>query len=380
MRYPIPEAALSYIHTDYLDGSANVNLTDPSRVRLDLTTVADERDLADIRPILAPLLEELARDPSSLVPYPMSDRFLQKRMGRLVLDTFGGGDVPEECVFFGAGTYPLWKELAAFLLRKGTLIGAAPLYPEFPGWFQALGGKYRGVTAPDWSFPLEQVLEALKEEEDPVAVLLDYPGNASGMCPTGEELETLLEAAAGRNVLVVVDEAYANFLEPRRSVIGAVAKRENLVVIRSLSKAWDLRGIRFGFSVYPKALAERVREIHSPFEPGTFAVAAAEHVLLSAPDFTAPLREAVTAAKKKVMDLLRSHGVRILPTIPEVPNLVMTLEGGDLFGRLRDLGVKVASGSRFRTTTPGMDDRFCRIRVPLAPERIQSLDQVFSAL
>jgi histidinol-phosphate/aromatic aminotransferase/cobyric acid decarboxylase-like protein len=179
--------------------------------------------------------------------------------------------------------------------------------------------------------------------------------------------------------MVVVDEAYANFLGPGCSYAPDVAGHDNLVVIRSLSKAYSLRGLRFAFAAAGARVAPILREIRSPYAPSQPAARVALHLLASAPDLVAPLARAVGAAKRKVLGAAAAAGLVARPTHPAAPNLMLRAPGGDLAGKLAAAGVRVTRGAQFALTAPWLADDV-RMRVPLRPARLAALLDALAGL
>jgi len=107
-------------------------------------------------------------------------------------------------------------------------------------------------------------------------VLLCTPNNPTGPALTRTELEGFL-AAVPSNVLVVVDEAYLEFVRIDDPVdgIALATGRGNVVVMRTFAKAYGLAGLRVGYLVGPAPIAEAVRACSLPFGVSSLAQAAA---------------------------------------------------------------------------------------------------------
>jgi histidinol-phosphate aminotransferase len=92
--------------------------------------------------------------------------------------------------------------------------------------------------------------------------------------PTGNVLseENVRAVAEGTDAIVFLDEAYAEFAE--RSLIGLVREYDNLVVGRTLSKAFGLAGLRLGYAVAPPWIAEQYRRVAPLFSISSLSLAA----------------------------------------------------------------------------------------------------------
>lgn len=102
---------------------------------------------------------------------------------------------------------------------------------------------------------------------------LTTPHNPDGSLLTRAELERLLKLPT----FVVVDETYVDFAP--HSFVELTAEHENLIILRTFSKAPALAGIRFGYAVLPRVLAEHYWKLVAPFNVNTLAVVAARAAL-----------------------------------------------------------------------------------------------------
>jgi histidinol-phosphate aminotransferase len=134
-------------------------------------------------------------------------------------------------------------------------------------------------------------------------VLLCTPNNPTGPALTDAEVRSFLDRVPG-DVLVVVDEAYREFVRLDDPVdgIALVRERSNVVVMRTFAKAYGLAGLRIGYLVASEEVATAVRACALPFGVSSVAQAAAiaslaaERELLVRVDAIVGERERVVAA------------------------------------------------------------------------------------
>ncbi|HEX6685831.1 MAG TPA: histidinol-phosphate transaminase [Candidatus Limnocylindrales bacterium] len=107
-------------------------------------------------------------------------------------------------------------------------------------------------------------------------VLVCNPNNPTGTSISRSALDEFLSGVPG-DVLVVLDEAYREFVTDPEVTDGleAYGDRPNVVVLRTLSKAWGLAGLRIGYLVAQPAVADAVRKVVTPFSTNAAAQAAA---------------------------------------------------------------------------------------------------------
>ncbi len=138
------------------------------------------------------------------------------------------------------------------------------------------------VEAPlrrDFALDAEAVLAAVTPAVK--LVFLCAPNNPAGAGVPRAAILRLAEALAGR-ALLVVDEAYAEFADPDPagvSVAGDLDRHANLVVLRTLSKAWGLAGARIGALLADARLVALLRKLMPPYPLPSPSVQAALRVL-----------------------------------------------------------------------------------------------------
>jgi histidinol-phosphate aminotransferase len=107
-------------------------------------------------------------------------------------------------------------------------------------------------------------------------VFVANPNNPTGTFVDGTQLEAFL-ARVPSDVAVVLDEAYTEYLAPemRYDSMRWVRTHPNLIVSRTLSKAYGLAGLRVGFMVAQAPLTDLINRVRQPFNVNTLAQAAA---------------------------------------------------------------------------------------------------------
>jgi len=107
-------------------------------------------------------------------------------------------------------------------------------------------------------------------------ILVCNPNNPTGTSICRAELDEFLSLVPA-DVIIVLDEAYREFVTDPEVTDGleAYGDRPNVVVLRTLSKAWGLAGLRVGYLVAQPAVADAVRKVVTPFSTSAAAQAAA---------------------------------------------------------------------------------------------------------
>jgi histidinol-phosphate aminotransferase len=184
--------------------------------------------------------------------------------------------------------------------------------------FEAYPIFSRSVGATDVHAPLRGQhldLDALANvvTERTRVVIIANPNNPTGTVATEEEIRTFLGRVPS-DVLVVLDEAYTEFIDPGSTVNGVTLLNEfaNLLVSRTMSKAYGLAGLRVGYAVAHPDVIAAIDKVAAPFAISALSQAAAIAAL--APDAQHELVERVTvirAERGRVVAKVRALGFAV---------------------------------------------------------------------
>lgn len=161
--------------------------------------------------------------------------------------------VPEERVLLGYGGEDILKNAVHFFLMSGD--NKTILIPEFSWWYYnriagECGGEFQMYplheTDDTFAYDIDEVI-AYTNRIHPRMLLLASPNNPTGNGLSSQEIGTILEKIPS-DTIVLVDEAYANFVESNTDYVAPlVNKYSNLIISRTLSKFYGLPGLRMGF-------------------------------------------------------------------------------------------------------------------------------------
>jgi histidinol-phosphate aminotransferase len=145
-------------------------------------------------------------------------------------------------------------------------------------------------------------------------VLVCTPNNPTGPAVRRDELLAFLDVVP-RNVIVVLDEAYREFIRDPDTVDGAEIYRDrpNVVVLRTFSKAYGLAGFRIGYAIAHPPMVAAIRKCALPFGVSQIAQAAAI-ASLQAEDELLERVEALVIERTRVVDELRAAGWKVPET------------------------------------------------------------------
>lgn len=197
-----------------------------------------------------------------------------------------------------------------------TALGFTPHYSMYPEYARDTYTEWvtaeRG-PAPDFALTAEAVTDAIAQHR-PSIVVLTSPNN-----PTGTSLElAVVEAAAAALAptrgLLVVDEAYGEF---RRdgvpSALTLLPKHPNLVVTRTMSKAFALAGARLGYLVADPGIVDTVRVVRLPYHLSALTQAVARTALAHREELLGKVA-LLRSERDALAEHLRSRGHEVAPS------------------------------------------------------------------
>ncbi|WP_040320315.1 histidinol-phosphate transaminase [Aeromicrobium marinum] len=191
------------------------------------------------------------------------------------------------------------------------------------------------------------------------AVLVCTPNNPTGPVVTADELASLV-AAVPPSVLLVVDEAYVEFVTDPAAASGPDwLDRENVVVLRTFSKAHGLAALRVGYALAHAPVAEAVRKVLPPFGVSDVAQAAAIASLESL-DAMGERVAAVVAERDAVVAGLRGQGWDVPQAQGNFVWLPLGAEAVEFAAAAQPLSVRAFAGEGVRVTIglPEVNEQF----------------------
>ena len=318
----------------------------------------------------AALLEALAHlDPDALRRYPdvsTLEATLAARIG-----------VPSDRVIVTAGADDAIDRVCRAYLGAGrTMLLSEPTFEMFDHFAKLTGAA--ALARVPWrygEFPLAAFQDRLGERPAVIAVV--SPNNPTGAAATAADVRHLAEAAP--TALVLLDHVYVEYAD--EDLTPAVSDLPNVVVLRTLSKAWGLAGCRIGYAIGSREVIAKLRTAGAPYPVAAPSVALALRQLSSG---DAVLRAHVACVREERTTLRARLAAFGIDAPPSQANFLLA-ECGDrapfLKGALAALGVVVRSfpdrpglTSALRITLPGNAGEFERLvaalETALAPEAL----------
>ena len=149
--------------------------------------------------------------------------------------------------------------------EQDSILYCPPTYGMYQVSAETLGIKIKTVpTTSDWQLDLQAIAQNLDTVK---LIYVCSPNNPTGNLIKPEDIKSLLKLANDR-ALVVIDEAYIEFT-PQSSVVSWLNEYPNLVILRTLSKAFALAGLRCGFAIANKPVIDALQKVIAPYPLAT---------------------------------------------------------------------------------------------------------------
>lgn len=165
---------------------------------------------------------------------------------------------------------------------------------------RAITLKYKN----DLSFPIEEFKDRITPDLK-LSVIIN-PNSPTGTILKSSELVSIIQKTAKNNVLLIVDEAYFPFYP--KTVITAIKKYPNLIVLRTFSKLFGMAGLRLGYAAANPQIIENSRKVRPGFDINSLAVLFAEELMLK-PGIIEGLINEFNAAKVYLINRLAKEGM-----------------------------------------------------------------------
>ncbi|MBM7581700.1 histidinol-phosphate aminotransferase [Caldicoprobacter guelmensis] len=253
---------------------------------------------------------------------------------------------PEQFLF-GAGSDEILEMIAQTYINPGdTTITCWPSFSRYEAVTRIMDGTMIKVPLrKDYRFDLEGILKSITVNTR--IIWLCNPNNPTGTIITAKEQKAFLEKVP-REVLVVLDEAYYEYAHGRDypESIELLEEYDNIIILRTFSKAYGLAGLRIGYAISHKETIELLNRVRGPFNVNAAAQAAA----LAALDDQEFVQRSVQTNEKGKRYLYQAFEEMGLEYIPTHTNFIMVnveKNSADVFKALLQKGVIIRAGDIF---------------------------------
>ncbi|MGL5150865.1 MAG: pyridoxal phosphate-dependent aminotransferase [Clostridium sp.] len=184
-------------------------------------------------------------------------------------------NISDENIILGNGAAEV-LDLAISNIKSICII--APSFSEY-----TISAKKYGVNiitsylSSDMQYDYEDILEKLKNTE---GVIIANPNNPNGLGIEEENFIGILEYCEENNKLIIIDEAFVEFLGEERSLLKYVEKYKCLIIIRAITKYFALPGVRVGWGISTNIeLVNKIKSMQLPWNINTFGAVTLKYIL-----------------------------------------------------------------------------------------------------
>jgi histidinol-phosphate aminotransferase len=269
-------------------------------------------------------------------PHPMAREFRAAAASVL--------GVPEDAILAGNGSDDILTIATRTFLSAGDVLAyPEPTYSLYPVLARLQDARIVTVPWKDgWSLPIEALVSTGAR-----AIYLANPNAPSGTFVPVAAVESLARAFDG---VVLVDEAYVDFAED--NALELALRLPNVVVSRTMSKAYSLAGVRFGFAVTRPETVREMAKVKDSYNCDAIAIAAASAAIVDQ-EYARGTWAKIRSERARLTRALEGFGFRVLPS--QANFVLATVPGGgaaQVHAALKARGVLV----RF-FDAPGLTDK-----------------------
>lgn len=237
----------------------------------------------------------------------------------------------EENILCGNGSDELLKMIIdVFVDKNDNVVTHSPSFAMYKVITQIAGGNLIEVAGDEsFSIEIDNVISEANENKAKV-IFLCTPNNPTGRGIAREDIMKVLDNTSS---IVVVDEAYYEF--DGETLIDKIDEYERLIVLRTLSKAFGLAGLRIGYGVASAGTIEILSKVKAPYNLNSISQLIGQTVLDNRSAVGGYI-EAIKAERERVFEEL--NDIEGIEAIPSKSNFILIRTGkyNDLIPRFKE--------------------------------------------
>ncbi len=221
--------------------------------------------------------------------------------------------VPADNILAGSGAMEIIRLISLAYFRPGdSVLILEPTFGEYRVSCQIMGAEVIsqwGEEKVNFCHQIEETTGLIKNYR-PRAVFICNPNNPTGKYHSQQEIEAVLDAS--NETLVILDEAYVNFVDNIWPSLDLI-ERNNLVIIRSMTKDHALTGLRLGYAVAHTEIIESLRLVRPPWNINAVAQEVGK-IILNGDDYLNSSRKKIRKTKQFLIGELGRLGFDMVPS------------------------------------------------------------------
>lgn len=259
-------------------------------------------------------------------------------------------NVPKENLIFGNGTDELISIMGkVFVEKDDECITAQTTFSQYAASVKSMDGIMVYSKMKNFGFDLEDILSKITEKTK--IIFIANPNNPTGTVFYKKEQEEFLSKVPS-NILVVIDEAYSEFVEDENfpNTLSYLDSYKNVVLFKTFSKAFGLAGFRIGYAIASKEIIGLLEKLRNPFNVSIPAQVAAMTALKDM-DFLNKTVSNNTKVKFYMYDEFEKMGLTYIPSFANFIMVDVKCDSMTIFNKLMEKGFVIRPGSAFSMNT-----------------------------
>ncbi len=252
-------------------------------------------------------------------------------------------------IIFGNGSDEIVTMISRALLQPGkNTVMAAVTFPQYAHNAKIEGADIREIALlENGDHDLQGFLQAADEET--AIIWVCNPNNPTGNLLSSKAIKDFLDNAP-KSALIVLDEAYVEYVDDssQQDAIEWIYDYDNLIILRTFSKAYGLASFRIGYGVTNTDIVTELNKVRNPFNNSSLALAAAE-VALADQQFLKDCVTKNTAERQRYIEYANQHSLAYYPSATNFVLLAVPGDADDACEILLQNGFIVRSGNLLGT-------------------------------
>lgn len=301
----------------------------------------------------------IAECSSEINKYPSLQYELLKEELLKFWNDYISNEVNKNNIAFGSGTMGILRNISEILIQEGSkVLGIAPQFPRFISEVELKKGIYEYYKLEEknnYKFVVEDFIAQINSNYSLISI--ENPNNPTGQIIDVNDIELIVKEAKKYSAMVIVDEAYGDYMSANNSAIKLVEEYDNVVVLRSASKFYGLPNHRIGYMFAGKEFVKIYNEISIPFPFSDLSASVFIKILKNSEELEYT-KSKTFEINEKIYNSLRKENY--ICTNLETP--IFTIKSNkykDLTKKLMEEGVVAESCGYFMN----LDDTYARIRI-----------------
>ena len=188
------------------------------------------------------------------------------------------------------------------------LLSLDPTFSLYSIYAKIVNSRYMGAgEGNDFAIDIKEVIKVIKEN-NPKLTIVCNPNNPTG---TVIKRDKVLEIVKATDEIVIVDEAYMEFGE--ESVVDEIENYKNLIVVKTLSKAFSMAGIRTGYLLANEELVKTVEKVRPPYNLNSISAFLATKALQQKDKMLVYVQQ-IKKEREKVFNTLLDMNIKAFPS------------------------------------------------------------------